>query len=528
LMVASERNIVLTGFMAVGKSTVGRQVAQRLGRAFVDMDTLIEERAGKSIPQIFEQLGESTFRQYEREVAEELGGQRWLVIATGGGALVDARNRQALARNGYLICLSATPQALLERLQGCQDRPMLWADDREARLRELCQARQPAYAEIPYHIDTTRRAPAEVVERVLALAQAAPTCWDVATPTGKYPVLLLPGGLAYLGDALRARGIASQVAVVSDERVWPLYGQQVLDSLEASDHQVAVITLPAGEQFKTLDTVRLIYDRLIAGRVDRSSAVVAVGGGVITDMAGFAAATFLRGVPFVPVPTTLLGMVDASVGGKVAVDHPQGKNLIGAFVQPLFVLVDTRTLETLPAAEYRSGLAEIIKAGVIADPELFAAFESAGGDGRELRWMVERALAVKIDVVQQDPYERGRRAVLNLGHTFAHAFEVLSDYQLAHGLAVSIGMAAAAHLAELRGVCSDETRVRIVSALERADLPTRYDAHAPAEVYAAMAMDKKRLNSRLRFVLPRAIGQVEVDGDVPAEQVLAALERSRA
>ena len=526
-MPEDERNIVLTGFMATGKSTVGRAVARRLGRPFVDMDTVIEQRAGMTIPQIFEQSGEPAFRHLERQVAEELSEQHGLVIATGGGALVDPHNRQVMARSGYLICLDATPEELVRRLHGSEDRPMLWAGDREQRMRELLRARQPAYAEIPYHIDTSRRTPAEVVEAILRLVEAAPVRWNVLTPTGCYPVYLLPGGLGVIGDTLRAQGITAPVAVVSDEHVWPLYGQQVLASLEASSHQATAIVLPAGEQHKTPDTVRLLYDRFIAAQIDRSSAILAMGGGVITDMAGFAAATFLRGVPFVPVPTTLLGMVDASVGGKVAVDLPQGKNLIGAFVQPLFVMVDTRTLDSLPDAEYRSGLAEIIKAGIIADPELFAAFEVSAGPAHDLRWMVERALAVKIDVVQQDPYEKGVRAVLNLGHTFAHAFEVLSDYQLAHGLAVSIGIAAAAHLAELRGLCTAETRARILAALEGAGLPIRYDDHPPAQVYTAMGTDKKRRGARLRFVLPRDIGDVTVDADVPAEQVWVALERIR-
>ncbi|MFO7916723.1 MAG: 3-dehydroquinate synthase family protein, partial [Anaerolineae bacterium] len=226
------------------------------------------------------------------------------------------------------------------------------------------------------------------------------------------------------------------------------------------------------------------------------------------------------------VPTTLLGMIDASVGGKVAVDHPQGKNLIGQFVTPLLVMLDTDTLETLPAVEFRSGLAEVIKAGIIGDPELFASLESKEG-AEDLRGMVGRALEVKIDVVEEDPYEQGRRAVLNLGHTFAHAFEVLADYGRKHGLAVSVGMAAAAHLGEIRGLCSASTRERIEACLQVHDLPTTYDAQPPAAVYRAMARDKKRRGSRLRFIIPRDIGDVIIDGNVSRDQVLAALERIR-
>jgi shikimate kinase / 3-dehydroquinate synthase len=405
----------------------------------------------------------------------------------------------------------------------------LWADDPEGRLRELLEKRRPAYAQVPYHIDTTYRSVDQVVEEVLNLVAGNPTHWQVSTPTGSYPVQLVPGGVAHLGALLRAHGIAGDPVMVSDENVWALHGDTLQAGLRVSGYTPHAIVLPAGEGFKTLDTVRTLYDHFVAAGLDRGSAVVAMGGGVITDMAGFASATFMRGVPLVPVPATLLGMIDASVGGKVAVDHPAGKNLVGAFVQPLLVLLDPNLLATLPDLERRAGLAEVIKAGIIADRELFAALEAGADSPRadDLRWQVERALQVKIDVVEKDPYEHGRRMVLNLGHTFAHAFEVLSDYGLNHGLAVSMGMAAAAHLAEIRGMCRPETVARIVATLEAHRLPTRYDAAPPSDVYRAMGSDKKRRGGRLRFILPRDIGDVVIDADVRSTEVLQALERIR-
>lgn len=525
-MTDDRRNLVITGFMGTGKSSVARAVAERLGRSFVDMDELIVQRAGMSIPEIFQRQGEGAFRQFERELCGQLGAQRGLVIATGGGALVDEANRRTLGHNGCLVCLDCEAGELLHRLCGDRGRPMLWADDPEARLRELLRERQPAYARIPYHVDTTHRSLQEVVAKVAALFESNPRSWSVATPTGPYGVHLLPGGLADLGALLRAHGILGRTVVVSDEHVWPLYGPQAVSGLRSGRYDVASIVLPAGEQHKTLDTVRTLYDRFVEAELDRSGAVVALGGGVITDMVGFAAATYMRGIPTVQAPTSLLGMVDASVGGKVAVDHPRGKNLVGAFMQPLFVLLVPETLETLPEVERRAGLAEVIKAGIIADAELFSAYE-ADGEARDLRWAVERALQVKIDVVEADPYEKGRRAVLNLGHTFAHALEVLADYELHHGLAVSMGMAAAAHLAEIRGLCSRVTRERIVAALERNSLPTTYAAHPPGVIYQAMRTDKKRQASRLRFVLPRGIGDVVIDEDVSEAEVILALERIR-
>ncbi len=526
-MTASKRNLVLSGFMGTGKSSVARGVARSLGRQFVDMDAVLTERMGMSIPDVFREQGEGAFRQHEAALCEELGAQSELVIATGGGALVDPSNREVMARNGCLVCLDCDVDELVRRLQGDQGRPMLWGENPEQRLRDLYRARQQAYAEIPYHIDTTYRTRDQVIDEVVKLFESDPTVWRVRTPTGSYQVYLIPGGLDRLGDILRAREISPHVAVVSDENVWPLYGQQVLDGLARSRCKASPIVLPAGEEHKTTDSVGVLYDHFVASNLDRSGAVIALGGGVITDMAGFAAATFMRGVPLLQVPTTLLGMVDASVGGKVAVDHPKGKNLIGAFVRPLAVMLDPLALDTLPKPEYRSGLAEVIKAGIIGDPELFERFEP-GAEPPDVRWLLERALEVKIEVVEEDPYERGRRAVLNLGHTFAHAIEVLEDYQLGHGLAVSIGMVAAATLAEIRGLCSSRTRERIVAALRHHALPVSYDAHPPDAIYEAMRTDKKRRGAHLRFILPRDIGDVIIEADIPAEQVISALERIRA
>ena len=525
----TDPNIVLTGFMGSGKSAVARAVAERLGRPLVDMDDVIARRAGMSIPDIFARQGEEAFRRLERALCQELAAPTGRVIATGGGALVDPTNRDELARGGHLICLDGDPDELLRRVGDGVGRPMLRPDgaaegspdDAEARFRALWRERRPAYAAIPYHVDTTVRPQGEVVDAVIALAATEPISWRVSTPGGAYRVYLMAGGLERLGDELRARDVGENVVVVSDENVWPLHGERLMQGLRGGRLAPREVVLPAGERVKTLATVSGLYERFIDAGLDRGGAVLALGGGVITDMAGFAAATYMRGVPVVPVPTTLLGMVDASVGGKVAVDHPRGKNLIGAFVEPLMVMLDPTVLDTLPEVERLAGLAEIIKAGVIADPELFAVLEE--GSAPDLRWLVARALQVKIDVVQEDPYEQGRRMVLNLGHTFAHAIEVLEDFRLHHGLAVSIGMAAAAHLGVVRGLCSAETRDRIIALLRAQGLPTSYGAHPPEAIYRAMAADKKRRAGRLRFIVPRAIGDVVIDPDVPEGDVLAAL-----
>lgn len=522
-MTSRDRNVIITGFMGTGKTTVGRRVADLLRRPFIDMDAVIEKRAGMPIKEIFDKEGEGRFREMEAALCRELGERTGLVIATGGGALVSEANRQVLADGGLAICLGCREDVLVGRLGRGASRPMLAGDNMGRRVRQLLTERLSAYQQIPFHVETADKTPEEVAQEVVALAKGrASAQWVRGTGSG-YPVLVGSGLHRHLGALLAVRGFSPRVAVVSNETVGPLYGPDLMSSLEASGFAPFEVLLPDGETHKTLESVAQLYDAFAREGLDRSGAVVALGGGVITDMAGFAAATYMRGVSLVMMPTSLLGMVDASVGGKVAVDLPQGKNLVGAFHQPALVVADTDTLATLPDLQRRAGLAEIIKAGVIADAALFAAYERDLTP--DLHWAVERAIAVKISIVEQDPLERDVRATLNLGHTFGHAMERLSDYRLPHGLAVSIGMVAAAHLGELLRLCDGETRARIERTLARHDLPVRYAEHAPKQILAAMSTDKKRRGGRFRLVVPRRIGEVTVEEDVPDAEILSALER---
>ncbi|MGC9361132.1 MAG: 3-dehydroquinate synthase [Anaerolineae bacterium] len=519
------RNVVITGFMGTGKSTVGRRVARWLGRSFVDMDSVIEERAGKPIPAIFASEGEARFREMEADLCRELGQRSGLVIATGGGALVDPANRVALADGALAVCLGCREDVLVERLGGSESRPMLAGDDTRRRIRDLLRKRGPAYQRIPFHIETATKTPDEVAKAIVALVESEASAQWVHGEGFSYPVLVGTGLRHHLGALVAARGFGPRMAVVSNETIAPLYLPELMRSLQASGFAPFEACLPDGETHKTLEAAAHLYDAFVEQGLDRSGAVVAVGGGVLTDTAGFAAATYMRGVPIVMIPTSLLGMVDASVGGKVAVDRPQGKNLVGAFHQPAFVVVDMETLATLPELQRRAGLAETIKAGIIGDPELFAAFEADAE--LDLGWAVERAIAVKIAVVEQDPEEHGVRATLNLGHTFGHAFERLADYQLAHGLAISMGMVAAAHLGEIVGLCSADTRSRIQRTLAKHDLPIVYKEQRPERVLEAMRSDKKRRGGRLRLIVPRSIGEVTVEGNVSDAEILEALERTR-
>jgi len=525
--VSEGANVVLTGFMGTGKSEVGREVAHRLDREFVDMDTLIEQRVGMTIPEIFAQRGEGFFRQQERLLCQELAKRRGLVIATGGGALIPEESRRALGTSGLLVCLTCDVEETVRRLAQAEDRPLLDVVDRRERIESLLAERREAYGRIPHQVDTTGLTVEEVAGRVIELlkSEAAVEKIAVRTPIGSYEIHLGEGLLARVGELVWEQGLRGRVALVTNPTVGDLYASTVVVSLRKVGLEPIICQVPDGEAYKTLDTVRSLYDQFIVGSLDRYGAVLALGGGVIGDMAGFAAATYMRGVPLVQLPTTLLAMVDASIGGKVAVDHPQGKNLIGAFKQPELVVIDPLALATLDEAEMRSGWAEVIKAGVIGSPSLFEHLGEAG-DAPSLS-VIADAIRVKVAIVEEDPYEKGRRAVLNLGHTFGHALEVLSGFTLRHGEAVSIGMVAAVRTAVALGLCDEMVEERLVALLQRFGLPTRYAGYEPREVWKAMATDKKKRGKKLRFVLPRAIGQVVVTDQTPQAVVLEVLERLR-
>ncbi len=518
------KNIVITGFMGTGKTVVGKAIAQRLGRPFIDMDSAIEQWAGKPIPRVFAEDGEDRFRQMEAALCEKLSEQQGLVIATGGGALVNPACREQMVANGTVVCLACHPSEIVRRLQGTSGRPLIDVDDPRAEIERLLELRRDAYAALPWHVDTTGLLPETVISEVLELAGVITL--PVSYPQGSYDIHIGTGLLVHVGDALRSAGIpaGTKVAVVSSPDVVGLYSQRVRADLQASDYRPIACSVPDGEANKTLDTVASLYDQFLDAGLDRSSTILALGGGVTGDVAGFAAATYMRGVRFVQVPTTLLAMVDASVGGKTGVDLPQGKNLVGAFKQPSTVVIDPAVLTTLPAEEILSGLAEVIKHGIIGAPGLFAELQKPDGDlgswsqqigAARLAW----ALRVKIVIVEEDPFEEGRRGVLNLGHTTGHALERLSDFSLRHGEAVAIGMVASARIAEKLGRTSAETAVTIEEVISAWGLPTRCPPFSTSAIWDAMAHDKKRRGDALRWVLPNAIGRVEITHDVPRSVV---------
>ncbi len=357
---------------------------------------------------------------------------------------------------------------------------------------------------------------------------------ELVLPHHQYSIDIEPGLLAQLGPKVRDAAPHGRAALLADETVFGLHGSKAVQSLEHAGYDVLVLPIPGGERHKHLDTVRGLYDRLVEARMERKSPIIALGGGVVGDMVGFVASSYLRGVPFVQCPTTLLAMVDASVGGKVGVNLPQGKNLIGAFYQPQLVLIDTRTLETLPQRELRCGLAECVKHGVIRDAERFAWLETNLARVQKLehdalvelvRWNVQ----IKADVVMADEKEAGERAHLNFGHTFAHAIEAISGYgHYEHGEAVSLGMIAATQLAVAQKRCDQQLLTRLKALLDQIGLPTAAADLPPVEALMdAMLLDKKVKDGKLRLVLPDKLGGVSVVSDVSADAVISAWQSVR-
>ena len=500
-------NIIITGFMGTGKTTVGEILARKLNREFVDMDAVIEERAGMSIPRIFQQHGEEVFRALERRLGYELALRNGLVIATGGGALIDDEIYDAMRHSGAVVCLNAGKAEIRERLAENEHRPLAagWED--------LFDARQRAYARIPIQISTTGKTPLEIAGEIAALGDGA--LYVRAPDGGGYPIYIGSGLLSGIADEFESLGLANHVVVITNEIVAPLYGEKLVNSLPRAD----LIQVPDGEAYKNLDTVRYLYDELLARGADRSTTLIALGGGVVGDMAGYVAATYMRGIPLVQIPTTLLAMVDSSVGGKVGVDLPQGKNLIGAFKQPRSVIIDTEVLKSLLPLQWRCGMAEVIKHGLIARPSLL---DPDLWNLENAEFLVRQAVQVKIDVVEVDPYENGIRAHLNLGHTFGHAIEKATEYAIPHGEAVAIGIVKAARLSRNLGYIDDDLVEHILRIMWQLNLPTDM-ALDPERWYAAMSTDKKWKSGVSRLVVLKALGEAAIVEGLSKQEITAVL-----
>jgi shikimate kinase/3-dehydroquinate synthase len=565
------RSVVLVGLMGSGKSSTGRRLAQRLALPFVDADSEIEAAAGMSISEIFAKHGEAYFRDGERRVVSRLLADGPRVIATGGGAFMNEETRARIAASAISVWLKAEPDVLWRRVRKRSHRPLLQGPDAEATLRALLEMRYPVYAGADITV-ISRDGPHEIaVEETIAaleifLSAAANRTVNLSRPEERpenmnvvglpargpavsarretvhvslagraYRIVIGPGLIGEAGGEIARLAPGSSCAIVTDENVARLHLPALQASLDAAAIRHSKVVVPAGEGSKSIATFAEVTEALIAAKLERADLVIALGGGVVGDLAGFAASTVRRGIRFVQVPTTLLAQVDSSVGGKTGINSRHGKNLIGAFHQPSLVLADTGTLETLPPREIRAGYAEVVKYGIIGDAAFFSRLESnwrdvlAGTDA--LVDAVATSCAAKAAIVGRDELEHGDRALLNFGHTFGHAFEQLTAYdgaRLVHGEAVAIGMAFAMRLSSRLDLCPAQDCLRVEAHIGAAGLPTKigeiggFEASAEA-ILEAMYQDKKVERGALTFILARAIGDCFIAKNMDAAEILAFL-----
>lgn len=541
------KRVILIGLSGSGKSTIARSLAERLGFEPVDIDDEIVKSFGYPIREIFTRHGEAVFRAAESEILFRACAHPERVIAVGGGAVVSEQNWVAMRPESLIVHLQAAPDELIARLRSqvvadpTTSRPLLESSDPLPDLERQWVARRDMYAQADVCIDTTRKAISEVVDEVGAQVRAAHSAEyplpivALGTATGRSDLYVAPGILASAGDLVRKQFPASRRGwIISDANVAPLWGAAVAGSLARAGFATTQLTVAAGESSKSMQQTSALLDRLLTEKINRRDVVVALGGGVVGDLAGFVAAIVLRGVGLVQIPTSLLAMVDSSVGGKTGIDHERGKNLIGAFYQPQLVLADPLVLETLPEREWRAGWAEIIKHAMIEmtatgrdDAQLLSLIESTHADALYDTSVISEVIAqnvrVKSAVVSRDERESGLRRVLNYGHTLGHAMEA-SGYRYIHGEAIALGMRAAVNLAIRLGYSTDDVASRQNAMLDRIGLPNQYEGQL-SDVIDRLWSDKKTVNGVLTWILPgRECGRVDIRSDVPLAQVEAAAQ----
>jgi shikimate kinase / 3-dehydroquinate synthase len=541
--------LVLCGFMGTGKSATASALASLLGVPFIDTDREIEKAAGRTVADIFARDGEARFRELEAGAVAALASDKRVregaVIATGGGTLLQEDVNAALSALGTMIALDASMETVAGRAGSAEDRPLLPRTgsgdvDMDA-IRALYARRAHVYDRVAWHVDTTGRTAVEtafeiaeslhhpgkmihlrVETRPLLSAEARPGESRLSR------VVVERGALPSLGRWMRDIGMKGPACVFSSRTVAGHHGVAVRDALDSAGIKHRFVEVDDSEEAKTLDQVeRLLYELTDAGAT-RDLVAVSLGGGVTGDIAGFVAATYMRGLAFVQVPTTLLAQVDASIGGKVGVNHPRVKNLIGTVHQPNLVLTDPDTLATLPARELAGGMAEVVKTAIIGSPSLYDKLRAASAagapqnDGELMEHGIRECVRIKGRIVEADPYEHDRRRVLNLGHTLGHAVEIASNYTIGHGEAVAIGLMAAVAVSVKRGSATSDFHESTRSILTSCGLSTVLPALDGDALKRAMGSDKKRRASGLTFVLPVAPGDVRIVDDVTEDEILAA------
>ncbi|QDH17502.1 3-dehydroquinate synthase [Swingsia samuiensis] len=529
------KTIVLIGMMGAGKTTIGRRLAHVLNLPFVDADAEIERAAGCTIPEIFTKHGESFFRKGERRVIQRLIKGPPCILATGGGAWMDPQTRDLVRKYALSIWLRVPIDVLIKRVSGRHGRPLLAQGDLHETMTRLVAIRYPIYAEADIIIDCGEETVDQGVKHVHnAIADyQAPLKVNVTLSQHTYDVLIGPDLITRAGSFIAPRVRHKHVVIITNETVAALHLSKLQKSLEETGIRYDILKVPDGEESKSLACYSDTISRLLALGIERNTTILAFGGGVTGDLSGFIAATALRGIPFIQIPTTLLAQVDSSVGGKTGINSPSGKNLIGAFHQPVLVLADNSILSTLPRRQLVAGYAEILKAGVISSMELFEWCEKNGqamlnGDPSTLAEGVRRACAYKAGVVATDEREQASqngRALLNLGHTFGHALEAELGYdgRILHGEGVSIGLHLAMALSVQLGYAPASDLARLDSHLRELKMPTSFDwfkePFSAKTLIAHMQKDKKIHNGKITFILLQGIGKAFTSRDVSIESV---------
>ncbi|MGZ3628074.1 MAG: 3-dehydroquinate synthase [Ktedonobacteraceae bacterium] len=526
------QRIFLTGLSGSGKSTIGRWVSELLQWEFIDTDTLLSERYGMPVGQILSEFGEQKFRLMESEALKLAASNDRIVIATGGGVVISEANRTFMREYGLTVYLETSVDIAWQRIQKhiqqagiSVERPLVVGTDGIQRLQFLFQARKHWYDEARLRINTNEDTPEILSKQIVAFALSS-GCLNGSSQSQETAILQLSnvtsraiiqwGGLYYLPVFLKTSGFSQRVFIVTDSDVDHLYSKPILNLLSDAGFVPLIYMVAAGESSKSIWSWQEILDWLVEQKAEQREPIIALGGGVVGDLAGFVAATYHRGIPLIQIPTSLLAQVDSAIGGKTGINHPKGKNLIGAFYQPELIIVDPAFLLTLPERVYLEGWAEIVKYGMILDADLFEMLEVNTSlihakDATLLTKIITRCIQLKMDVVQRDERDGGVRNILNYGHTFGHALESVTDYgSWLHGEAVAVGMAVAAQIAVARGLLANKYALRQRELLLKLRLPQSCTGIDTFSLMEKMQLDKKVRSGQMRWILPTKIGQAEI------------------
>ena len=515
-------NIILIGFMGSGKDSVCEEIAKKTNLSFISMDDYIVLKEKKTINRIFEESGEVYFRKIEKETLEEIKNIKNVVVATGGGAVKDRKNRETLSKMGKVIYLYTSLDAVKQRLDKDKTRPLIKNKNNIIKIYNE-RMKKGFYEFADEKIDTSTITPEQVAEKILNKLkikqkniEKSPDKYLLKAESKEYPIHIGCDILQGNNSNLNIEFKSDKVAIISNPLVGALYIKEAEKMLKKRGIEPSVCIIPDGEKYKNFDTIKKIFNMMLKENMDRASSLLALGGGVIGDMGGFVASTLKRGISLIHIPTTLIAQVDSSIGGKTGFDHPLGKNMIGTFYQPEMVLIDIKKLLTLPEKEFRNGLAEVIKYGITHDAELFDILERKkkeiiNRDIKLLKEIVSRCVRIKKEVVEEDEKEeKGIREVLNYGHTIGHIIETLTRYsKYSHGEAVAIGMVEEARLAQKKGLFSNKDFRRIEKLIKGYDLPSSIPKNIKrTDMKKHVSQDKKVRKGTIRLPVPVEIGSI--------------------